>query len=181
MSRFKIPRWVKTVGAGVAGGLLGGPVGLVAGGLLSGTKGGRKFWDTHFGREGLSGGVGEFFGIDSGTTRDKKDRIIKALNKDIKNINDNNATSKRVALDRFNSVNSIEQKKTGGIINSINFAGNTARDSSRFQMGKEAVQNSINKSNLNYIDTISKNMERDAQTSDRIFALESRKDQIRSS
>ena len=192
MSRFKIPRWLKTVGAGLAGayyapiviggGLLGAIGGGIAGASMSGTKGGSKFWDTHFGRKGLIGEGGEMLGLwKSGTTKDREGRVIKALNKDIQNINDNNATTKKLALDRFNAVNSIEQKKTGGIINSMNFAGNTARDSNRFEMGKQAVQSSISKANLNYVDTIAKNMERDARASDRIFALVSRKDQIRSS
>tara|TARA_R100000781_G_scaffold111591_1_gene78153 strand:- start:31348 stop:31926 length:579 start_codon:yes stop_codon:yes gene_type:complete len=192
MSRWKIPRWLKTVGAGVAGayyapiliggGLLGAVGGGIAGASLSGTKGGRKFWDTHIGREGLVGGIGDATGWwDSGTTVDKKGRVIKALDKDIANIRSNVETSKNVALQKFNTVNALEQKKTGGIINSMNFAGNTATDSSRFEQGKQAISTSVNKANMNYIDTISKNIERDAQASDRIFALEGRKQNVRSS
>ena len=174
----------------VPGVLLGTAVGAVTGsagagigsGQLPWGKKARTAWDTHIGRKGLIGEGGEMLGLwKSGTTKDRENRVIQALNKDIQNINDNNATTKKLALDRFNAVNSIEQRKTGGIINSMNFAGNTARDSSRFEMGKQAVQSSISKANLNYVDTIAKNMERDARASDRIFALESRKDQIRSS
>ena len=173
-------KWL--LGAVAVNQITGNPVGKAITESGKTGKGLGKFWDTHIGRKGLIGEGGEMLGLwKSGTTKDRQNRVVQALNKDIQNINDNNATTKKLALDRFNAVNSIEQRKTGGIINSMNFAGNTARDSSRFEMGKQAVQSSISKANLNYVDTIAKNMERDARASDRIFALESRKDQIRSS
>ena len=187
--------WNRTKGlGGWIGALTGNPLavfgGLLAGDVLRGNKlsmntlrkgGAGKFWDTHYGRKGILSEAGEALGLwKSGTTVDRENRVINALNKDIQNINDNNATTKKLALNRFNQVNSIEQKKTGGILSSLNFNNNLATDSSRFEMGKQAVQDSINKANVNYTDTITKNMERDAQASDRVFALESRKDQVRS-
>ena len=192
MSRFKIPKWLKNVGAGVAGayyapillggGLLGAIGGGIAGATMSGTKAGRKFYDTHIGRKGLIGEGGEMLGLwESGTTADRKKGLLKALDKDIANINENNATTKKLALNRFNNVNLNENKKTGGILGSINMSSNLAGDSSRYMRGQEAIQNAINKSNINYQDTITRNLERDAQASDRVMSLETRKEQIRNS
>ena len=169
-------------------GLLGSlAVGAVAGTAGAGIGGGsmntaKKAWDTHIGRKGLIGEGGEMLGLwESGTTADRKRGLLKALDKDIANINENNATTKKLALNRFNSVNLNENKKTGGILGSINMSSNLAGDSSRYMRGKEAIQNAINKSNINYQDTITRNLERDAQASDRVMSLETRKEQIRNS
>tara|TARA_R100000406_G_scaffold15563_1_gene9661 strand:+ start:4177 stop:4731 length:555 start_codon:yes stop_codon:yes gene_type:complete len=161
---------------------LGNPVGkgIRRSGKLG--KGLATFWDTHIGRKGLIGEGGEMLGLwESGTTADRKRGLLNALDKDIANINENNATTKKLALDRFNSVNLNENKKVGGILGSINMSSNLAQDSSRYMRGKEAIQNAINKSNINYQDTITRNLERDAQASDRIMSLETRKEQIRNS
>ena len=172
----------------VPGLLLGAGVGAVTGSIgagiggKSGTKGMKKAWDTHIGRKGLIGEGGEMLGLwESGTTVDRKKGLLRALDKDIAGIKTNTDTRNKLGTTRFNAVNQMEQQKTGGILGSINYNNNLDGDSSRYQKSTQAIQNSINKANINYTDTISKNMERDAQASDRIFALEARKDQVRSS
>tara|TARA_R110000824_G_scaffold13394_1_gene58449 strand:+ start:348 stop:902 length:555 start_codon:yes stop_codon:yes gene_type:complete len=179
----KIGRFLKANAAATVGGLLSGPVGWLAGAYLSQTKKGKRFWDTTFGRSGLIGEGGEMLGLwKSGSTADRESGMINAINKDIKNTEINNQTRKDFALNRVNQISRLEQQKTGGIIQSNNYAqSNTATDSSRGMKNNQAIQSAINKVNVNYTDTIVKNMERDAQTSDRIMALDTRKETIRRS
>jgi len=162
--------------------LAGNPTGKAITGSGKIGKGLGKFWDTHIGRKGIIGEGGEMLGLwESGTTADRKRGLLNALDKDIANVQSNTLARNKLGTSRFNAVNQMEQQKTGGILGSINYNNNLAGDSSRYQKSTQAIQNSINKANINYTDTISKNMERDAQASDRILALEARKDQVRSS
>ena len=158
------------------GGLLGASVGAGA----SGNKKAGRWWDTHFGRSGIGGEGLEMLGLGkSGTTADRDRGLLRALDKDITNVQKNAETSKHMLWNSFNTNTYSTQRKGGSLLSAAMNTGNVSNDTSRNQNRVNTIQDTIRSVNENYANTIIKSLDRDKATADRVQTLETRKENIR--
>lgn len=136
------------------------------------------FWDTHIGREGFWGGLGDMTGLwESGTTRDARQGMITGLNRDIEALKANDKFTEKASWKNFDTSTGNTFKKGKGIIQSSNFS-NLATDTNREKLRTDAIQNTINNVNADYNRTIIRHADRRQATDDRIFAKEQIKRQV---
>ena len=139
-----------------------------------------RFWDSHIGRSGIIGEGLEMFGLGtSGTTADRKSGLLRALDFDISEIQENNELTKQKLWETFKTRTFNSQRKGGGLLSSIMNSGNVATDTGRNANRINAIQNTIRATNEDYSNTVIKNMDRDKITADRVQVLDTKKENIR--
>lgn len=180
--------WKEKLGAGIGGALggvggffAGGPWGALAGasaGASAGeyvTGGGGDFWDTHIGREGLIGGIGDLTGLwESGTTADKRRKALDRQKDYIDELEQKKADVLPDTLRRMNKENVANAYQFEGLLGGMG-SGSLATDNNRTIENNKLIANSIAKRNASFENTMNVVSEKRDAYDDNLFLAEQTK------
>ena len=137
-----------------------------------------KFWDTHIGREGLIGAIGDFTGLwESGTTADKRRDALDANQNYIDDLMQKKEDALPNALDRMNFRNLANASQMEGLLGGIN-SGGLATDNSRTLETNNLIANAIARRNADFKDTMENVRNKRDTYDDNLFLAEQRKEDL---
>ncbi len=130
-----------------------------------------KFWDTHIGREGLVGAIGDFTGLwESGTTADKRRVALDANTDYIADLKKKKENVMPDMMTNFNAQNTMSN--IGGLFAGLEGMGNLATDNSRGITIQNATTKGIQNMNLKFDNETKKAQNVMDSYDDRIYGAE---------
>ena len=136
------------------------------------------FWDTHIGREGLIGGLGDLTGLwESGTTADTRRDALDANTDYINQLEQRKQDALPDAVKMMNMSNLVDSNQFGGLLGGIS-SGGLATDNSRAMEQNRLITNAINKQNLKFDRTVEDAQAKSDALDDNIYIAEQQRQDL---